>query len=138
MLFAATRAPSGSNRQAFRFMVLSDGPKAAAAKALVAEGARKVWVAKREHDGYDRGSGAEQLSPKARMARTMQSYVDHFAEVPVSGVSVPCCVIGSPHRWKGHRSTRPVRTFSWPPEPSVMEVHFTGMHYRWSPSSAPF
>jgi nitroreductase len=90
MLFAATRAPSGSNRQPFRFLVLSDGPQAAAAKRLVAEGARKVWVAKREHDGYDRGSGAEQLSPKARMARTMQSYVDHFAEVPV--LVLPCLV----------------------------------------------
>lgn len=35
MLFAATRAPSGSNRQPFRFVVLTDGPKAAAAKALI-------------------------------------------------------------------------------------------------------
>ncbi len=28
MLFAATRAPSGSNRQPFRFLVLRDGPNA--------------------------------------------------------------------------------------------------------------
>ena len=27
MLFAATRAPSGSNRQPFRFLVLTDGPE---------------------------------------------------------------------------------------------------------------
>src|ERR1700740_1206868 len=64
MLFAATRAPSGSNRQPFRFMVLTDGPRAREAKTLIARGAQQVWGAKREHDGYDRGSGAEHLSPK--------------------------------------------------------------------------
>ena len=32
MVFAATRAPSGSNRQPFRFLVLTDSPAAAAAK----------------------------------------------------------------------------------------------------------
>ena len=32
MMFAATRAPSGSNRQPFRFLVLRDGPKALEAK----------------------------------------------------------------------------------------------------------
>jgi hypothetical protein len=32
ILFAATRAPSGSNRQPFRFLVLTDSPAAAAAK----------------------------------------------------------------------------------------------------------
>ena len=40
MLFAATRAPSGSNRQPFRFIVLSDGPRADEAKRLVGVGAR--------------------------------------------------------------------------------------------------
>jgi nitroreductase len=83
ILFAATRAPSGSNRQPFRFVVLSTGPQAAAAKELLAEGAQQFWDAKREADGYDRGSGADVSSPKARMARTMQHYVDHYATVPV-------------------------------------------------------
>jgi nitroreductase len=90
MLFAATRAPSGSNRQPFRFMVLTDGPNAEKAKRLIADGARTVWTAKREFDGYDRGSGADQLSPKGRMTRTMQHYVDHFEEVPV--LVLPCLV----------------------------------------------
>jgi nitroreductase len=90
MLFAATRAPSGSNRQPFRFVVLSDGPKAAEAKRLVADGAQQVWGAKREFDGYDRGSGAREMSPKARMAQTMQQYVDQFADVPV--MVLPCLV----------------------------------------------
>lgn len=90
LLFAATRAPSGSNRQPFRFMVLTDGPKAAAAKRTIGEGARRIWKAKRDIDGYDRGSGVDSASPKARMARTMQYYVDHFEDVPV--LILPCLV----------------------------------------------
>ena len=34
-------------------------------------------------DGYDEGSGARDDSPKARMARAMQRYVDEFDHVPV-------------------------------------------------------
>ncbi len=40
IMFAATRAPSGSNRQPFRFIVLKDGPVAAEAKAVIGRGAR--------------------------------------------------------------------------------------------------
>jgi nitroreductase len=83
MLFAATRAPSGSNRQPFRFVVRRDGPVAAEAKRLIGAGAAQFWAAKRAEDGYDKGSGADADSPKARMARTMQHYVDNFASVPV-------------------------------------------------------
>ena len=90
MLFAATRAPSGSNRQPFRFVVLTDGPKALEAKRLIAEAGQRIWSNKREHDGYDAGSGAVDDSPKARMARTMQHYVDHFASAPV--LVLPCLV----------------------------------------------
>jgi nitroreductase len=90
ILFAATRGPSGSNRQPFRFVVLNTGPKAAAAKAMIGESARALWNAKRQNDGYDQGSGADTSSPKARMARTMQSYVDNFDHVPV--LVLPCLV----------------------------------------------
>ena len=83
IMFAATRAPSGSNRQPFRFLVLTDGEKAAEAKRLVAQGARAVWGHKRGNDGYDSGSGADLSSPKARMARTIQDYVDNLERVPV-------------------------------------------------------
>src|SRR5277367_6466185 len=78
ILFAATRAPSGSNRQPFRFVVLSDGPEAAEAKRLIGVGASEFWATKKAEDGYDEGSGADEHSPKARMARTMQHYVDSF------------------------------------------------------------
>jgi nitroreductase len=83
VLFAATRAPSGSNRQPFRFLVLTDGPRAKAAKALVADAARRAWGTKRATDRYDEGSGAERNSPKAALARTMQDYVDHLDQAPV-------------------------------------------------------
>ncbi len=90
IMFAATRAPSGSNRQPFRFIVLRDGPTAAAAKALVGKGARAVWSTKRKNEGYDRGSGNDPASPKARMARSMQRYVEEIDTVPV--LVLPCLI----------------------------------------------
>ncbi len=91
ILFAATRAPTGSNRQTFRFMTLTDGPNAREAKRLIGEAARRVWTNKRVRDGYDRGSGApssEPNSPKIRMARAMQAYTDEFEKVPA--LILPC------------------------------------------------
>ena len=90
MLFAATRAPSGSNRQPFRFVVLTDGPAARAAKALIGDAARSFWRAKRDADGYETGSGEVDDSPKARMAQTMQVFVDNFHRVPA--LILPCLV----------------------------------------------
>lgn len=90
VLFAATRAPSGSNRQPYRFIVLTDGPNALAAKSLIGEAAREVWRAKRDEDAYDAGSGAQADSPKARMARTMSDYVEHFEQAPA--LILPCLV----------------------------------------------
>jgi nitroreductase len=40
IMWLASRAPSGSNRQGFRFVVLRDGPNAAHARELIREGAR--------------------------------------------------------------------------------------------------
>ncbi|MCU1455785.1 MAG: nitroreductase [Acidimicrobiales bacterium] len=100
IVFAATRAPSGSNRQPFRFLVLTDGPKAAEAKALIGRAARGIWSTKAQRDGYARGSGAVADSPKARMARSMQRYVDEFERVPV--VVLPCLVrYREPHVTEG-------------------------------------
>lgn len=90
MLFAATRAPSGSNRQPFRFLVLTDGDNAREAKRLIGEAARRIWSRKRENDKYDTGSGGQADSPKARTARTMQHYVDNFEQVPA--LVLPCLV----------------------------------------------
>ena len=83
MLFAASRAPSGSNRQPFRFLVLRDGPGAVRARALIGRAARDIWAAKVQTDRYDEGSGAEPDSPKARLAATMSHFVETFESVPV-------------------------------------------------------
>lgn len=83
IMFAATRAPSGSNRQPFRFMVFTDSEQSRDVKSLIARGAQQLWNNKRTDDGYEEGSGTIDDSPKARMARTMQDYVDNFSSVPV-------------------------------------------------------
>jgi nitroreductase len=71
MLWHATRAPSGSNRQPARFLVLRDGPAATEAKALLGRAYRAAWADKRSAQGFDRGSGA------------MQTFVDGFERTPV-------------------------------------------------------
>jgi nitroreductase len=83
MCFAATRAPTGSNRQPYRLLVLRDGDRAARAKALLGGSFRALWAEKRAADGYDAGSGARDDSPKARQARTMDRFVARFEETPV-------------------------------------------------------
>ena len=80
MLFAATRAPTGSNRQPFRFLVLRDGERSAQAKALLGEAFRAGWAAKRDADGYTAATTTDTTSPKARAAATMQHFVDHVEE----------------------------------------------------------
>ena len=73
ILWHAGRAPSGSNRQPFRFLVLREGPNAAAAKRLLGDAFRSGWTAKREADGYR----------PSRFADSMQRYVDRFEQTPV-------------------------------------------------------
>jgi nitroreductase len=97
ILFAATRAPSGSNRQSFRFLVLREGPRAVQAKALLGHAFRAGWSAKRSGDGYEQGSGELDDSPKARTARAMQHFVEHFEQTPVV---VLVCMVGR----RGHLS----------------------------------
>jgi len=100
ILWHATRAPTGSNRQPFRFVVLRDGENARAAKAMLGRSFREMWSAKRAADGYEAGSGSDDRSPKARMARTMQHFVDRFEDTPV--VVLPCLVrYRAPHPTEG-------------------------------------
>ncbi len=73
ILWHAGRAPSGSNRQPFRFLVLLDGPNARRARSLLGESFRTGWAAKRSADGYR----------PSRFADSMQQFVDGFEEVPV-------------------------------------------------------
>jgi nitroreductase len=84
MLHAATRAPSGSNRQGFRFIVLRAGdPAADEARGILGDVMRRMWRMKREHDGYPSGTGGDPDSPKSRLDRAMQHYADHYEDAPV-------------------------------------------------------
>lgn len=77
ILFAATRGPSGHNTQPFRFLVLRKGPETRTARKILAEGFKETWEPNRvEPDAGD-------TSRRARMARTMNNFVDTIAEVPV-------------------------------------------------------
>ena len=91
ILFAASRAPSGSNRQLFRFVLLRDDETSRQAKALIGGVARAAWDAKRAHDGYDRGSGDDEcVAEGAHGGAPMQHFVDHYEEIPVN---VLACLI---------------------------------------------
>jgi nitroreductase len=100
ILWHATRAPSGTNRQPTRFVVLRDGPLATEAKAVLGQGFRHGWAAKVGDAGYDEGSGLDPSSPKGRQRAAMQHFVDHFEEIPV--VVLPCLVrFREPHTGEG-------------------------------------
>lgn len=100
MFFAASRAPSGSNRQPFRFIVLRDGPSAIEAKKLLGDAFRSGWASKRRSDGYEVGSGSDPRSPKARTAAAMQHFVDHLEQIPV--IALACLVrYRDPHPSEG-------------------------------------
>jgi nitroreductase len=90
ILWHATRAPSGTNRQPTRFLVLRDGPDAAAAKAVLARGFRAGWASKSDDAGYGSGSALDPTTRKGRQRAAMQHLVDHFEEVPV--VVLACIV----------------------------------------------
>ena len=83
ILWHATRAPSGSNRQPARFVVLRDGPAAAEAKGVLGHAFREAWEDKAVHDRYAEGSGADPSSPKARQGAAMSRFVSRFEEIPV-------------------------------------------------------
>jgi nitroreductase len=84
MFWAASRAASGSNRQPFRFVVLRRGTNATEAsldaRRLIGGAFARGWAAKLVADGYVELPPG---SPKARMAATMQHFVDHVHEAPV-------------------------------------------------------
>lgn len=79
ILWHASRAPSGSNRQPFRFLVLRDGERAREAKALLGETFRRGWARK---DDLERLTAHEPGSAKARAAAAMQHFVEHVEQIP--------------------------------------------------------
>ncbi len=87
IMYLASRAPSGSNRQPFRFVVLRDGPRALAVRQLLAEGATTVW---REKNARGEFPDTRPGSRTARMLEAMETYVATFADAPV--IVLPCLV----------------------------------------------
>ncbi len=73
ILWHAGRAPSGSNRQPFRFLTLRKSPSALSAKSLLGRAFRAGWEAKRVGGSYR----------PSRFADSMQHYVDNFERIPV-------------------------------------------------------
>lgn len=90
ILWHATRAPSGTNRQPTRFVVLRDSGPARAAKSILARGFREGWAAKSADAGYGAGSALDPTSRKGRQRAAMEHLVDHFEDVPV--VVLACIV----------------------------------------------
>ena len=71
ILWYAARAPSGSNRQPYRFIVI--GRENSAVRSLLGTSFRAGWAAKRAADGYR----------PSRFADSMQVFVDGFEQIPV-------------------------------------------------------
>lgn len=87
LMFLASRAPSGSNRQPFRFVALRDGPVASQVRELLSAGAKEVWSAKMERDEFD---GSDPSSKAGRMIASMNDYVTNLASVPL--IVLPCMI----------------------------------------------
>lgn len=83
ILWTATRAPSGTNRQPFRFLVLRDGPRATKARRVMGEAFRAGWGQKVEAEGWTIDVGDRGTTKRERMLQTMQRYVDRFEHIPV-------------------------------------------------------
>lgn len=90
ILWHATRAPSGTNRQPTRYVVLRDSGTARQAKAILGRGFRDGWAGKSADAGYGSGSALDPDSPKGRQRAAMDHFVEHFEQIPV--VVLPCLV----------------------------------------------
>jgi len=77
IFFAATRGPSGHNTQPFRFIALRRTPEASEARTILARGFVEAWQGQREEPAD------EDASRRARMARTMNEFVDNIVDAPV-------------------------------------------------------
>ena len=82
ILWAATRAPSGTNRQPFRFIVLRNSERAKQAKTLLAGAFQTNWAKKCADEGWDSGD-FDLESRRGRTLSAMQFFVDHFERIPV-------------------------------------------------------
>lgn len=77
IFFAATRGPSGHNTQPFRFIALRRTAEATEARTILGRGFVEAWKDQRDEPADD------DTSRRARMARTMNEFVDTIADAPV-------------------------------------------------------
>ena len=89
ILWSATRAPSGTNRQPFRFLVLRDSEQARRVKAMLGEAFRGGWHDKSSAEGWTEGDFSKE-SRRGRTLSAMQFFVDNFEKIPV--IIFPCLV----------------------------------------------
>lgn len=87
LLHLATRAPSGSNRQPFRFIALRDGDAAREVRSLLQAGAAEVWAQKMERGDF---VATDPTSRSARMIASMEHYVQNFSLAPL--IVLPCMI----------------------------------------------
>jgi nitroreductase len=83
ILWAGTRAPSGTNRQPFRFIVLRDSEKAREIKSLMGNAFRRGWSHKSNVESWAKDDDDERSTRRIRTMEAMQHFVDHFEEIPV-------------------------------------------------------
>jgi nitroreductase len=83
ILWAGTRAPSGTNRQPFRFIVLRDSEKAREIKGLMGAAFRRGWAHKSGAEKWRKEGDQERSTRRIRSMEAMQHFVDHFERIPV-------------------------------------------------------
>lgn len=83
LLYAASRAPSGSNLQPYRFLVLREGSSAQQAKALLGTTYRQRWKAKADREGFSLSQRGDGSTRRTRTADAMAKFVANFENIPV-------------------------------------------------------
>ena len=78
-LEAATWAASGGNSQPWKFVVL----RSPEMRKLLGETYRRAWERNKGNYGVTGEEAPDDMSPRARMARSMVHFVDNFEKIPV-------------------------------------------------------
>src|ERR1700712_3701048 len=82
LFHAASRAPSASNRQNFRFLVLRRG-RDDRVRGILGGEYRRSWAEKSQRDGYTAAAAKSTGSRAARMPTAMEQFVDRFEQIPI-------------------------------------------------------
>lgn len=90
ILWAGTRAPSGTNRQPFRFVVLRDSEAAGRVKAVLGDAFRRGWGHKVGAEAWQKPGDEGRTSRRIRAMQAVQYFVDNFERIPV--VVLACLV----------------------------------------------